>query len=80
MLIMQWMFKHNQRLYPMAAECLWICSNAKAIVVPVQLWRVIMSLYTFQNTERFFGCCCRGWHCKQKLQYTMAIRMQVFAY
>ena len=52
----------------------------RPIVVPVQLWRVIMSLYTFQNTERFFYCCCRGWHCRQTLQYTMAIRMQVFAY
>jgi hypothetical protein len=32
-------------------------------------------VYTFQNAERSFGCCCRGWHCKQNFQYTIYIRI-----
>jgi hypothetical protein len=78
---MQWMFTHNLRLHPMEGECLYeYVAMPRPIVFSVQLWRVIMSLYTFQNIERFFGCCCRGWDCKQNFQNTMAIRIQVFVY
>ena len=58
---------------------LWICSNARTLVFLVPLWCWIC-FYTFQNAERSFGCCYRGWHCKQNLQYSINIRIQSFVY
>jgi hypothetical protein len=58
---------------------LWclICSNTKADGLPCH---TVARLYTFQNTERSFGCCSRGWHCRIHFQNTIEMRIHLFVY
>jgi hypothetical protein len=63
---------------------IWICSNSNddSHSCPIVAPKYVTCLYAFQNTEKYFLCCCRRWHCpgKQNFQNTIDIRIQVFVY
>jgi hypothetical protein len=58
----------------------WICSNSNgdSHSCPIVAPKYVICLYAFQNTEKYFLCCCTRWHCKQNFQNTIDIRIQVF--